>query len=118
MNAPSREVHHKPNILLNLYKCTTHFDAWKPELANVHQQHVEARLNYVYRISTSSTEKGTQRRQVADCFWRVRAHTHTFSGADSCADVAARESCGDKMFALQETHTHTQTLSTVCVRVS
>lgn len=42
--------------------------------------------------------------------WRVHAHSHTFSGIDSCADTAARESQRDEMFVLQGAHT----LSCMC----
>lgn len=101
-NCTLNEVSLKPNVWLNLYKCAIHLNTWKPELASVHRQHVEARLNYAHRILSSSTGKGTQRRQVANCFGEsMHIHTHT----DSCADTAARESRRDKMFVLQETLT-------------
>lgn len=47
----------------------------KPEIANIHQQHVVTRVN---GIPTSFSGKDTQRRQVAHCFREsIRIRTHS-----------------------------------------
>lgn len=111
-NCTLNEVSLKPNVWLNLYKCAIHLNTWKPELASVHRQHVEARLNYAHRIPSSSTGKGTQRRQVANCFgesMHMHIHTHTLTVVLIRQHVRAGE--------IKCSSFRKHSLSTVCVRV-
>lgn len=70
------------------------------------------RLNYAHRIATSATGKGTQRRQLADCFGEsvhIRTHSAALTVVLIRQHVRAREM---KCLSFRE-----HTLSPVCVRV-